>query len=299
MSLNDIKDKLYKKEEEKDLSKHEESNYDPHITNLPSESSPGIPDLWAGKKKGIGETGKKAIKYGSWALGGLAVILLITGIIYLIQKSAFSQNNVIITVKGQDKIDSGKFITYEIDYQNNNRTDLQNAVLDVSYPEDFKPESNPDFKENSPLDSTINLGTIKGHGNGKATFNGQIYSPSGALMYLKAEIKYNPSSSSSQFVSAGQLGINVASSPVSVEIMAPQYVASGDEVGYLISYSNNGQEEFKDLKIKADYPSGFTFASSDLKSSEGNNIWYIGNLEPGQSGKIVVSGKLEGDNDQA
>ena len=299
MSLSDIREKLYKKEPEKDLAKHEESNYDPHIANMPSQSAPGAPDLWLEKKKGFGETERKAVKYGLRILGGLVILLLLTGAGYLIEKSAFSQSKITVVVNGQGKIASGKFVTYEIDFQNNNRADLQNAVLDISYPEDFKPESNPNFKENSPLDSSINLGTIKGYDKGKVVFNGRVYTPKGALMYLKAGIKYNPSGSSSQFIASGQLGISVDSSPVSVEVLAPQNVASGDEVGYLINYSNDGESKIQGLKIMVDYPNGFTFSSSDPKVSEGNNTWYIGDLDAGQSGKIVASGKLEGGRDQS
>jgi uncharacterized repeat protein (TIGR01451 family) len=298
MSLYDIKDKLYKKEVEKDLSKHEESGYDPHVANLPKTPSENVTDLWAEKQSGLGEVQKIAIKRGAWVLGGITILLVVVGVIYLIKESAYSQSRVIVKVVGLDKVESGKAMTYEIDYQNNNRADLNNAVIRISYPEDFKPENNPDFKQDSPIISSINLGTIKGKAEGKIVFNGRIYSPKGALLYLKAEMKYNPSSSSTQYTSNGQLGINVNTSPVSVEVMAPQYVSSGDEVGYLISFRNNGETALTNLRIKAEYPEGFTFSSSDPKSSEGNNIWYVGNLDPGQTGKITATGKLEGTRDQ-
>jgi len=46
-----------------------------------------------------------------------------------------------------------------------------------------------------------------------------------------------------------------------------------------------------------EYPDGFTFSKSKPVVSEGENVWYIGRLSAGQEGKIVVSGKLEGEKD--
>jgi uncharacterized repeat protein (TIGR01451 family) len=109
---------------------------------------------------------------------------------------------------------------------------------------------------------------------------------------------YQPKNFNGQFSAKGQLVINIISAPLTLELQAPQNVASGDEVNYLASYQNAGEETMENLKIKMDYPEQFSFSSSNPKVFEGNNIWYLGNLEAGVSGKITISGKLEGEGGQ-
>ncbi|MFH1182654.1 MAG: hypothetical protein V1690_00120, partial [Candidatus Moraniibacteriota bacterium] len=106
-----------------------------------------------------------------------------------------------------------------------------------------------------------------------------------------------PSNLSSQFTAANQLGVNITSAPIALEVMAPQNISSGDEVNYLVTYKNTGEKDIENLKLRLIYPEGFTFSRSDPAALESNNVWYIGRLAPGQEGKIVANGKLEGERD--
>jgi hypothetical protein len=50
----------------------------------------------------------------------------------------------------------------------------------------------------------------------------------------------------------------------------------------------------KGLLLKADYPFGFSFSNSDPKTYSKNNLWLIGDLEPGAKRTIKFSGVLNG-----
>jgi len=58
----------------------------------------------------------------------------------------------------------------------------------------------------------------------------------------------------------------------------------------VVTYQNTGQEAFNDLKIKADFPDGFSFSNADPLAAQGNNIWYVGNLAAGQAGQVKING---------
>lgn len=280
------------------MSAHSPSEYNPELAKIDPSQKLTAEDLWAEKKKGLGREEKKAIKKGILILVAVIFIILVFVISYEIKKISFNETNASISISGPDQARSGKLLTYEINYQNSNLADLEKAVLKISYPDNLKPDDTPNFIVDSPTSGHFDLGTIKGKNSGKVIFNGKAFSPKGALIYLKAVLNYQPKNFNSQFETDDQLGINVISSPLSLEIQAPQNVASGDEVNYLVAYRNDGAETFENLKIKIDYPEQFSFSSSDLKTFEGNNIWYIGNLSSGQEGKIIINGKLEGDRDQ-
>ena len=303
MSLFDIKNRLYKKEADDNLAEHKITEFDSGNSSVESnmdivrkDISSG--DVWEEKKAGFGTEEKKIAKTGAIAFGVVVAIILILVGIYWLRQSAFSQDRVTLSIAGAKESDSGKLVTYEISYKNDNRATLNNATLKITYPESFKPENNANFVSAGPTVSNLILGNIDGHGEGKVVFSGKAYIPQGNLMYIKGDLVYTPSNFNSQFDTKNQLAVNVTSSPVTVELLAPQDLASGDSLDYQISYKNTGQEDLSGIKVRMDYPGGFTFSRSNPVVSENNNIWYIGPLAAGESGKIVVSGKMDGTRDE-
>jgi len=297
MSLSDIQNKLYKKEEETGLASHDTSEYDLNVSS--GKLSPEEPDtdLWAEKKLELAdEKKKKALKIGAYALGGIILAIILVVGAYVINKALFNQSQVTVSLAGPASAKSGDLISYDINFADNNYTSLKNASLEVTFPEDFHPEGDDSFKLDSNTSGSFPVGNIDAHGKGKITFSGRMYSPNGALIYLKADLKYQKGDS--QYVASNQMGININASPVTVEVLGPQNVSSGDQVNYVISYQNNSQASFDNIVVRAGYPDGFTFTNSDPKSQEDNDNWYIGHLSAGQEGKITVSGELAGGKDQ-
>lgn len=300
MSLSDIKSKLYEKEADENLGKHAISEFDAmsapaseSLESAPQKIEPAL-ETWEPKKKGLTDNQKKFLKIGGIGLG--AVLLLIGGLVgfYKYKQSSFDESRVQLSIEGLSEVKSGKLIAYEIVYKNANRASLDNATLRITYPENFKPEENPNFKEEGPTSGTFFLGDIKGQAEGKAILNGRTYDANGNLIYLKADISYTPSTFNSPFVTKTQRGITITSTPINFTILAPAKTSSGDSVEYLVSYKNTGQENFDTVRVKVEYPQGFSFAKASPAPSEGENVWYVGNLSAGQEGKISISGKLEG-----
>ncbi|MDP1620144.1 MAG: hypothetical protein Q8M12_04055, partial [bacterium] len=298
MSLSEIKNKLYKKDPDKNLMLHDESEFDARNKNVaPGKTGADMEDIWRRQAPIPLEKKKNVLKIGGIILGAVVVIILSMVAVYQIRKASFGEDRVTVTVDGPKETRSGKLLTYEITYNNNNWASLDDAVLRISHPESFKPEESAVYKTESPTVSLVELGKLDGHAAGKIVFSGRAYSPKGTLMYIKSALSYKPSNFNSQFVAEGQIGVNVISTPMTLEIMAPQGMASGDALDYQVSYKNVGAEDFENIRIKVDFPEGFIFSKSDPSVSEGNNIWYIGHLSAGDAGKIVISGKLQGERD--
>ncbi|MFZ2188583.1 MAG: hypothetical protein WAV73_03435 [Candidatus Moraniibacteriota bacterium] len=299
MSLDEIQNELYKKEPNKELLQHEKSEFDASSIVFTSPEKSGLPkDEWLEKEDVIEKEDKKIVKKGALIVGGLFLVIAVVVGFYKIKQSFFDVDRLSVSLEGPSEVKSGNLITYEIKYKNDNRADLKNVTLRMSYPEDFKPEGNADFKSEGTMVSVLEFTDIKGQSEGKIVFNGRTYSPRGNLIKIKAEISYIPSTVSTTFVAGDQLSIGVISTPITLEVTAPQNISSNDEVNYLVNYKNEGAENFENIRIKIDYPEQFTFTSSDPKVFEGNNIWYVGSLAGGQSGKIVVAGKMSGNRDE-
>jgi len=298
MSLFKIKDKLYKKKAPKNLSEHDKSPYNPKNFQENPEKKLAEEDLWIKEKKRLNVGEKEIVKKGVLVLGGLLLAVLTVVIGLEIKKMLFNQGSVTVSISGPQQASSGKLLTYEINYKNDNRVDMKNAVIQVMYPQSFKPENSTNFKESSPTLGSFNLGMVKRKSQGKVILNGKNFSPKGALIYLRAKLIYQPAGFSGQFEVKSQLGIDVTSTPITLEIQAPQNIASGDKINYLATYQNNGDVPLNNLVIKMTYPDEFTFSNASPKAMENNNIWYLGNLAAHQSNKILISGKLEGSRSQ-
>lgn len=299
MSLAEIKNKLYKKNLDKDLTRHDENEFDARVDSVRVEKIDRAPeDVWEDKQSGLTDERKAMLKKGGMALGVIVGIVILLISVYQVRKASFNEDRVLVAVDGPTEARSGKLLTYEISYNNNNWASINGVTLRIIHPESFKPEESTAYREESPTVSIVSLGDLKGHATGKIAFSGKEYSPKGTLMYIKADLSYTPSNFNSQFDSKGQLGVNIISTPITLEVMAPQNLSNGDSLDYQISYKNVGEEDFESLRIKVDYPEGFSFSKSNPEMSEGNNIWYVGHLSAGAEGKIVISGKLAGERDQ-
>ena len=299
MSLTEIRDELYKKNTDQAVLRHAPSEFDPAREKAElDQKKTEVEDLWEEKKSGFATENKKTIKIGVlFALGLLLIVGAVVGF-YKIRQSFFASERVVLSVTGPADVKSGDLVTYEIVYKNENRAELRNVKLKLSYPESFKPEEKPDFKSAGTTVGSFDLGTIGGNAEGKVVFSGKAYSPKGNLIKIKADLSYTPSTLSSEFSTSDQVVVNVISSPIILSATAPQIISSGDEINYVVEYKNNGATELPDLRVKIDYPERFTFSGSDPKTTEGNNnIWYVGTLAPGQTGKIVATGRLEGGRD--
>lgn len=296
MSLSEIKNKLYQRGKDEEPSQLSRTGFDPRFAPMDiAKKSFSKEDAWITEAEQSRLAKRKIWRTGFIIAGSLVLFILLLWGFFKFRQASFSQDRVEVSLSGPQEAMSGKSLTYAIKYKNNNRATLKNAVLKINFPKNFIPENNLGFSPEGSSSVVLNLGDIAGKKEGAVEFKGKIFSPKGALIYLKAEINYTPSSLGGQFVSQSQLSVAVQSSPVKLEMSAPQNLANGDAIDYQINYQNDGEKEIARMKVAMEYPEGFVFSKAEPLNSEGNNFWDIGTLVPGQSGKIVVSGKLSGE----
>jgi hypothetical protein len=240
------------------------------------------------------ERNKKIKKIGLISAVSVVVLAgLVWGVVYF-RKSAFSEEQVKVSISGPEKVQSGELVYFEINYQNLNRAGLRDAVLHITYPENFKPQEDLGFEAEGPNARKKIIGTIDGQGSDKIILKGKFFGPKDLLVYVDVSLDYSSSDFSSTFNAKSKSGVFISSSPLLMEISGPQSVVAGSTVSYTVKFQNNGQEEIKDLKVKADYSKDFSYSSSEPLPSSDNNIWYAGNIGAGQSGEVKFNGTLNG-----
>jgi hypothetical protein len=303
MSLKNLEEELYKREENQ--TKTRPSEYS-RIKPVESEENPFAPASFRSENvdknaiwvKEDEEKKQKRKKMAKKIFIGAAVVLVFAGLVWgaiIFRKSSFSEDKVTVKISGPDKVKSGEEAIFEISYENLNRVALRDAVLRIGYAENFKPEGNLGLENEGPNAVRFNIGTVEAKKNGKVSLRGKFYGTKDLLTYLEAKIDYSSSNFSSMFSSSGKTDVMITSSPIAVEVVSPQNVASGGAVTIVAKFQNNGAETFKDLKLKVEYPQNFTYQSAEPLPTQGNNIWYVGDLEGGEKGEISLKGTQNGE----
>lgn len=85
-----------------------------------------------------------------------------------------------------------------------------------------------------------------------------------------------------------------SSDNVTFSVTAPEEAYSGQEVTYLIEYSNSETAGFRKSEVELRFPPGFIFKSADPEPTTGDNLWDLGSLSGGERGEIEVKGQLVG-----
>lgn len=233
----------------------------------------------------------------AWAVGGMAALALLGGLTYQVRTSLFSQERVKLSITGPQDVASAETVTFTVTYANQNWAGLENATLILTYPESFYPDSAAQGRSESAVEE-ISLGTLDANSEGKFTVTGKFYGSKGSRVAMQAVLRYTPKGVSMVYEVEAYSNVNLASSPLSLEITAPLELATGQEVEYVIDYSNESNLPFSNLRVKVEYPEGFRFVTAEPRPSEGESVWYVGDLTPQSRGKIVIRGVLTGARDE-
>jgi hypothetical protein len=85
---------------------------------------------------------------------------------------------------------------------------------------------------------------------------------------------------------------------INFDISAPGNIKSNELFIYEVSYENNEAVALQDVEINLVYPEGFSFEKSNPDSENfTGNRWYFKSIPPKSKGKITISGKLLGNQD--
>ncbi|MDD5396832.1 MAG: hypothetical protein PHW24_02105 [Candidatus Moranbacteria bacterium] len=299
MSLDDLNKELYNQNLDANVPRsHEQSAYDPTVVAGQGMSPFEQEQRWNQPQKGFTPSQKKKLWIG---LGVLLFVLLSIAGGFFYQwwlKNAFHQDRVAISFEGPKEADSTQITKYIIHYSNNNRVTLRNAEIQLSYSENFQPTDNLNLKYLSPSASKIFIGDVKPMSEGQAELKGIFYAPKDFPVYLHGEIHFTPSNGTADLSMENQIGVRVTAAPVTLEVAAPQDAVDGDSLDYVINYKNIDVKAIANVQIRVDFPQGFQFGAAEPRPSEKESYWYLGSLQPDQSGKIVVHGQIKGSTDE-
>ncbi len=303
MSLDELNNKLHSRDFHADRV-HTPGSFEPGAPSEVSPSGLGQTEAWGDvetqKARAVpkGLLQKKHYRFIAFAVGGIALVSLI-GLAFGYRSSLFKEENLIITFTGPTEIESNERATFIFEYSNDNWVDLQNAVIVFEYPETFQPDTLGDFVLSGKTHAEKSLvDGVPSRGQGKVMLSGKFFGSRGERVVVSGALRYSPGGLTSSFEKRVKNDVRIASSPLFFEIVAPDEIVSDQEVQYEIRYGNNGTTALSNLRVKLEYPEGFTFTDAEPQPSEENTVWALDTLVPRGEGKIIVRGRLHGERDQ-
>ena len=211
---------------------------------------------------------------------------------YQWQRNLYSKEVLKLEILGPAEVNFAQEVEYIVKYKNNGNFRLENPELIFEPPE-------TSIRDEKILGRQVygkdQLGEAIYPGEEKTfPFKMKILGKEGETKIVKASLTYQPKNLKAKYESSTTFTTTIKSVPLTFELDLPTKIESGKDFRLMINYFSNVDYLLTDLRVQADYPSGFEFVESSPKSIE-KNEWEIPVLNKSQGGRIEVSGRLSGE----
>ena len=225
-------------------------------------------------------------------LGALLVLLgaaAIAAIFYI----GLQRQNLTVALLVKDRIESGERLTYQIAYKNEGNQILRDLELNFTYPPGAVPLRDDKTTANGSR-VRLPLADLKPGEEAKIELAARLFGRQDEVKKAEGVFYYRIDQGSTRFSVAAGVETVIARVPLVVSINMPNEVVSGQTMTLVVDYTSSAQAPFEGLSLGLQYPSGFEFVLADPAPTKDNNIWSIGTLAPGDSGKITIRGVVSG-----
>lgn len=255
-------------------------------------SEPAAADAYAARSPRISQRRKK---FRRWLLlSGVAFFvgaLVVSTLIMFMGNNNISAENISISVNGPFTIGGGETLPLQIGVTNANAVPISAATLIIDYPDGTRnPEDNGNlFIQRIPLE------TIRAGETINVPARAVVYGEENSDQQIEVSIEYRVEGSNATFFrEAEPFQYKISSAPVVLEVDANQSASSGQETDIELRVSSNSQNVVENVLVRADYPDGFDYTTSDPSPVRGQNTWRIEKLEPGETQVIALRGAIIG-----
>ena len=219
---------------------------------------------------------------------GVIVTIVVIGLGYLIF-ILLRSGGVEFGVVGPNEVKAGEPREFKLIYQNNSRISLEDGELLLNLGDGVVSLESPNERI-----LRANIGEIKSGEKGEQIFKLMFFGENRASRNLEAVFHYRPKTITSLLEQKTNYLVVISGSTFKVDMTLPQQVLPEQDFPMNISWENQSENNYQDVKIKIDWPENYNFASALPQPSEQNNIWYLGQVPAGGQNKIDINGSLSG-----
>jgi hypothetical protein len=236
----------------------------------------------------------------------LALVLLVLAFAYTSYEKghgSFTMEKVSVSIDSSEAIDSGVDTDLTIVCNNSNKVAVENAKLQIFFPDDFLFKSSDQTINQSGSAYYWDIGSIPAQGTKKVRIYGKVIGKLGEERTFTAKLSYEPSNFSSVFNSEGSKTVKIGSVPVDIGLDFPDSIMDSKESELTFSYKNRSQRDFEKARIEIDFPLNFIVTSSTptvVKENGANNTYAFedGAFNKGAATTVKVTGKFQSQSEQ-
>ena len=217
----------------------------------------------------------------------LAAILVGIAGFWLWQKNSYSKEILKLEIIAPSETTMGEEIIYVVKYKNNGDVRLQDPVLIFEYPAGAVPPEGKDTRITQSLDD-IYPGQER-----TFSFASRLFGKEGEVKEARVLLQYTPKNLNAQFESETTAATLISHVPLTFELDLPSRMETDQEFSFALNYFSNSEYPLSDLRIKIEYPEGFSFTKA-TPSPIGESEWNTGLLNQAEGGRISITGSLKG-----
>ncbi len=272
-------------------------------TRLESNEGPNINEKWQGPnldemmKHEQEEPVTHPIikKFFIFALVFFSVAILVAGYVFFGGAGFVSSKNVDISVLGPTMVSAGEVFELGVTVKNKNNADLDLANLSIQYPQGARDPADTSKTINYTQDK---LGEVKAGRESVQNIKAAFFGSPGEVKQIKFSVEYKVKGSNATFYKDKIYEVAIGESPLTFSVNSPTTINSGENFNTTIEVSLNSDEILKGVMVRAEYPYGYAVTSATPKAISGDNVWSLGDLNPGEKKTIVLKGQLIGENSE-
>lgn len=217
----------------------------------------------------------------------ISIVVIAVGVFLIFQYLNSSEPQIKMEMAVPASVPQGVPFEATVNISNQADTVLRESALTIVLPEGIRRLSDPAATEIRESLGDIGIGGIS-----KRTFtliatenNGE-----GAKNFIVSFL-YSIGSGE-RFEQGLRKGAVVQEPAINLTAATPERVLSGSAFDIIISYQNDSNFDFENLRLEISYPPDFSFISSDLTPTSLNNLWELGELRADSKGSIKVRGSV-------
>jgi hypothetical protein len=205
-----------------------------------------------------------------------------------------SVDNVALTIQGPTTVKGGDTVPLSITITNKNPTALENAVLEITFPEGTR--SGTDIgttlsRVNMPLGTLLPGATIE------KSVSAALFGGEGFRSDIQIAVSFGTSRSNAIFVKRSTYPIVISTVPLSVSVDSVSETVSGKPFTIKATVRSNATETLSGVVLSVQYPSGYVLSDSSITPIGAN--FSVGSLKAGESKTITLTGILNGQNSES
>lgn len=201
-----------------------------------------------------------------------------------------SNDDIEIHVIGNAFAAGGESLPLQIEVVNKNNVPLELADLIVESPKGESGETSGDYNR-----QRFSLGTIAGGKSKTQNVELTLFGAEGAVRTIKATIEYRVKGSNAIFVKDTTYPVTISTAPLSLLVEGPEKLSSNQNFTLSIKVTSNAKETLENIVLEVNYPFGFSYKSATPSPSFNNDGWALGDLAPGITRTITLTGIIIGE----